>query len=133
MELKSMKKVNILVVMVTFVMAGVCALMLAGCGGTNPIGTWGLDRIVTDSVVVRASDTDKGAYASEFENEIVLNEDGTGTVKINAGQAVNATWTQTDKSITISVGDNLQSVYVLSGAELIYENGDIKYIYKKSA
>ena len=31
-------------------------ILFAGCGGTNPVGTWTLDRVVVDGTTYRADD-----------------------------------------------------------------------------
>ena len=109
-------------------------ILFAGCGGTNPVGTWTLDRVVVDGTTYRADDENKGDYASAFENEIVLNEDETGTVKLDADDATEATWAQTDNVITITA-DEQELQFTLNGTELIYDtdDGNTRYFYVKKS
>jgi uncharacterized cupin superfamily protein len=100
-------------------------------GGTNVLGTWKLDRVVEDGKTYKASDTDKGAYAQDFGNVLIFNEDKTASVKIKSDSATNATWKQTKTEITVTA-DNNDTTYTLSGDELIYDKDGVRYFYKKS-
>ena len=129
---KSFKDTAIVIGAVMFVFFA-SLILFAGCGGTSPVGTWTLDRLVVDGVTYTADSQDKGDYASAFENEIILNEDNTGSIKLDADAETDATWTQTDSAITIT-SDEQDLTFTLNGTELIYRPTDtISYFYKKSS
>ena len=119
------------VLVVTFIVV-MSLCFFAACGGTNVVGTWKLDRVVNDGTTINSTDTDKGEYAEDFNNVLVLNEDKTGSIKIKADSASEGTWTQTNNTITITVDEN-DTTFTLSGNELIYDNEGVRYFYKKSA
>lgn len=109
-----------------------CTMILVGCGGTAIDGTWVVDRIVLDNEVVRATDTDKKGNDTYFLNQIVLQSDNTGTIKLGEAEAVPITWTLENKAVTLIYGGN-SKVYALSGSELTYQEDTLKIFYKKSA
>ena len=109
-----------------------CAMILVGCGGTAIDGTWVVDRVVLDNEVVRATDTDKKGNDTYFLNQIVLQSDNTGTIKLGEAEAVPITWTLENKAVTLIYGGN-SKVYALSGSELTYQEDTLKIFYKKSA
>ncbi len=106
-------------------------LFLAGCGGTELRGTWTLDRIVTDSSTITADTEDKGEYGDDFNNILTFAEDGSGTVKIRSETATTSEWVQDGNKVTITVGSD-DSTYTLDGEELIFEQDNVKYFYKKT-
>ncbi|MBO5103089.1 MAG: hypothetical protein J6C13_03265 [Clostridia bacterium] len=128
---KVLSKSAIFKIMVISALTAIVLVMFAGCGGTNPIGSWTLDRLVVDGQTIKASDASFGAYEEQFENIIILNEDNTASVKLGSNSAVSGTWAQIEKVITISLGGQ-QAVYTLAGSELIYQEASTKYFYKKT-
>lgn len=116
---------------ITSLMAVLSFVLFAGCGGTSPVGVWTLDRVVVDNKTINSADEDKGDYASDFNNSITLKEDGTGTAKIKSDTSSALTWTQSEKSITITMEEN-NTIFTLVGTELIYQKDNVKYFYKKN-
>ncbi len=130
---KKLSKSGIITSLIIMMLLVACSVVLfAGCGGTNPVGTWKVDRIVVDNVTIKASDTDKKGQESVFNNVIILNNDKTGKVTMGENAEVAATWKQENTAITINYGNNDYN-YILSGTELTKTDGTTKIFYKKSA
>ena len=130
---KKLSKSGIITSLIVMTILVVCSVVLfAGCGGSNPVGTWKVDRIVVDNVTIKSSDTDKKGQDNVFKNVIVLNNDKSGKVTMGENAEVTATWKQENTAITISYGNNDYN-YILSGAELTKTDGATKIFYKKSA
>ena len=105
-------------------------LILAGCGETSLNGTWTLSKVTNGETVINAGDEDLGEYETAFNNKIVFNDDGTGSITINDAEPVDMTWKRTDNSIAITANET-DTVYTLSGSELTLTDGDTKYFYTK--
>ena len=117
----------------SLIIALTTALLLAGCGGTNLEGTWTVDRIVVDGTTVRPTDSDKKGHESDFNNQIILENDNTGSIKLGDATAQSATWQLDNKTLTITYGDEQTLVLTVNGSEISSENEGVKIFYKKSA
>ncbi len=121
----------------TFVVAGLCmamiccvTVMLAGCGGTNIAGTWVVDRIVDNNTTIKPDSIDKAGHENDFLNEIKLNEDKTGTIKLGEATAQNCTWVQDGNKITLTYNTNNTLILTVANSEITTEEGDEKIFYK---
>lgn len=130
---RKLKKSEILTcIVVTLLLAVGSLLLFAACGGVSPDGTWKVDRVVVDGTTITLTATDKKGQDDIFGNEIKLNTNKTGAVKIGTASAVSATWRQEGNAIVITYGGS-ENTYTLSGSELTRTDGTTKIFYKKTA
>lgn len=132
MQKKLNKKEILTCTVVVALMLVASVVLFAACGGSSPVGTWTVDRIVVDGVTIRSTDIDKQGQDSLFNNQITLNDGKTGSVKLGDNSPVEATWAQENTTITIRYGSS-EYTYTLSGGELMRTEGTTKIFYKKSA
>lgn len=132
MRKKLIKSEILACVVVTMLLVVGSLLLFAGCGGVSPDGTWKVDRVVVDGTTITSTTEDKEGQEDVFSNEIKLNADKTGTIKLGTASAVSATWRQEGNSIIITYGGK-ENTYTLSGSEMTRTDGTTKIFYKKSA
>lgn len=132
MSTKTNQKSALTVIVLVAVMAVFSVFIFSACGGTSIEGSWKLDRVVNGNTTIKSTDTDKGEYGDDFNNVLKFNKDKTASIKIKSETASSGTWAQKNSQITVTINET-DTTYTLSGNELTYENGTVKYFYKKSS
>ena len=105
------------------VLAGLLAiLLLAGCAGSGLKGTWKLESMEQDGVLVEGTELE-AVYGGSIE--YVFEADGKITVKM-MGQEAEGTWEEADDVVTVTY-NGLTSELKKDGKELILEKNGVTY------